>query len=241
YKEFDPYFTAVENAARDGQPTDTEEFEILKKECTEIMKAKTRQYAKRQVLWIRNKLLPLCREKDVKVFLLDATYFFTGKTLPDPESLNSFAKEMLTVQRDLNVVAALESWEKKECDICTEMQRIMHDKYTRNSSQDLPPRVIIHGPTSWEQHLKSKQHRRMKSNKAEMERDGANWWYFKAQEYKKRKREGTLSHPVQAVAIEGEQGSLGGSTTPSNSNTDSDSRNPAKVRRTDTTNSHVKE
>lgn len=52
---------------------DTAELEALKVECTETMKTKTRQYAKRQVLWIRNKLLPLCKEKDVKIFLLDAT------------------------------------------------------------------------------------------------------------------------------------------------------------------------
>ncbi|KAF9436342.1 hypothetical protein BGZ76_004236 [Entomortierella beljakovae] len=73
YKEFDPYFTALEEAAKNNQPTDTKELETLKSECTEVMKAKTRQYAKRQVNWIGNKLLPLCREKDVKVFLLDAT------------------------------------------------------------------------------------------------------------------------------------------------------------------------
>lgn len=58
---------------------DTKELEALKKECTETMKTKTRQYAKRQVLWIRNKLLPLCKEKDVKIFLLDATSLDTWK------------------------------------------------------------------------------------------------------------------------------------------------------------------
>ncbi|KAF9390014.1 hypothetical protein BGX21_011575 [Mortierella sp. AD011] len=232
YKEFDPYFTALEDAIKNDQPIDSKELEALKAECTETMKIKTRQYAKRQVLWIRNKLLPLCREKDVKVFLLDATSldtwkenvgdvavkiakdFFAGNSLPDPSSLNSYAKEMLVAQRDLNVVTALESWEKKECDICTEMQRIMHDKYDAQGSTDSLLPVIIHGPTSWEQHLRSKQHRRMKTNKAEMERDGVNWWYFRAQEYKKRKREGTLNSAVEVVGEhEGEA-------------------NPTKVRRT---------
>ncbi|KAI8348007.1 IPP transferase-domain-containing protein [Mortierella sp. GBAus27b] len=122
YKEFDPYFTAVEEAIKNDQPTDTEELEALKAECTETMKARTRQYAKRQVLWIRNKFLPLCREKDVKVFLLDATSldtwkanvgdvavkiakdFFAGNTLPNPEDLNEYAKEMLVAQRDLEYV-----------------------------------------------------------------------------------------------------------------------------------------
>ncbi|KAF8973430.1 hypothetical protein BGZ46_009902 [Entomortierella lignicola] len=221
YKEFDPYFTAVEDAIKNNQPTDSEELEKLKVECTETMKVRTRQYAKRQVLWIRNKLLPLCREKEVKIFLLDATAldtwkenvgdvavkiakdFFAGNPLPDPGSLNSHAKEMLKAQRDLDVVAALESWEKKECDICTEMQRIMHDKHaTQGSTEPLPP-VIIHGPTGWEQHLRSKQHRKMRTSKAEMERDGVNWWYFRAQEFKKRKREGTINSDVEVVEGEG--------------------------------------
>ncbi|KAF9199014.1 hypothetical protein BGZ49_010923 [Haplosporangium sp. Z 27] len=221
YKEFDPYFTAIEDAIKNNQPTDSEELEKLKVECTETMKVRTRQYAKRQVLWIRNKLLPLCREKEVKIFLLDATAldtwkenvgdvavkiakdFFAGNPLPDPGSLNPHAKELLKAQRDLDVVAALESWEKKECDICTEMQRIMHDKYTTQGSTEPLPPVIIHGPTSWEQHLRSKQHRKMRTSKAEMERDGVNWWYFRAQEFKKRKREGTINSDVEVVEGEG--------------------------------------
>ncbi|GJJ79139.1 tRNA dimethylallyltransferase [Entomortierella parvispora] len=221
YKEFDPYFTAVEAALATGQSTDTKELEALKKECTEIMKAKTRQYAKRQVLWIRNKLLPLCKEKDVKIFLLDATSldtwkenvgnvavkiakdFFAGNDLPDPSELNIYAKDMLTIEhRDLDAISALESWEKKECEICTQMQRIMKDKKNAGGSfgsSETPQPVIIHGPKSWEQHLKSKLHRKMKTNKAEMERDGPNWWYWRAQEYKKRKREGILSSNEEIV------------------------------------------
>jgi len=75
----------------------------------------------------------------------------------------------------------------------------MQDKYGQQEFAEPLPPVIIHGPTSWEQHLKSKMHRRMRTNKADMERDGVNWWYFKAQEYKKRKREGTLNQEVEVV------------------------------------------
>ncbi|KAG0300066.1 hypothetical protein BGZ97_003430 [Linnemannia gamsii] len=257
YKEFAPYFTAVEEAIKNDQPTDTQELEKLKSECTETMKTRTRQYAKRQVLWIRNKLLPLCREKEVKIYLLDATSldtwkenvgnvavkiakgFFAGENLPDAEGLNQYAKEMLAAQRDLDAVSALESWEKKECEICTSMQRIMHEKYappppssdsspsiTTTTSEEVqfPPPVIIHGPTSWEQHLRSKMHRKMRTNKAEMERDGANWWYFKAQEYKKRKREGTLNQEVEVVG-----GVLVGDDSPTEEPN-------SKVRRTDEAN-----
>ncbi|KAG0073870.1 hypothetical protein BGZ93_002324 [Podila epicladia] len=177
------------------QAIDTTELEALKAEYTETMKSKTRQYAKRQVLWIRNKLLPLCKEKDNKI-LLDATSldtwkeklgnvavkiakdFFAGNLLPNPESLNQYAKDMLLAQRDLDAVSALESWEKKECKICTD------DKYGKGASEGPPAPVIIHGPTSWKKHLRSRQHRKFKTNQTEMERDGSNWWFFRAQEYK---------------------------------------------------------
>lgn len=143
--------------------------------------------------------------------------FFAGKDLPDPLELNVYAKDMLaTGHRDLDAVSALESWEKRECEICTQMQRIMKDKKngsgSTTSTDAEPGPVIIHGPTSWEQHLKSKQHRKMRTSKAEMERDGPNWWYWRAQEYKKRKREGTLNSDVEVV---GEVPSLASTTSSS--------------------------
>ena len=47
---------------------------MIKKECTERMKSATRRYAKRQVQWIRNKLIPtINKSKDVNIYLLDAT------------------------------------------------------------------------------------------------------------------------------------------------------------------------
>ncbi|KAF9216093.1 hypothetical protein BGZ59_011019 [Podila verticillata] len=251
YKEFDPYFSALEKAVASNELTDTAELEALKVECTETMKTKTRQYAKRQVLWIRNKLLPLCKEKDVKIFLLDATLldtwkenvgnvavkiakdFFASRPLPSPESLNQYAKDMLVAQRDLDAVSALESWEKKECKICTDMQRIMHDKYGKGASEESPAPVIIHGPTSWEQHLRSRQHRKYKTNQTEMERDGSNWWFFRAQEFKKRKREGTLN---EMRVIEDDK-IVGADGNPTDEEGSSSSESASKLRRTSLTTS----
>ena len=65
-----------------------------------------------------------------------------------------------------------------------------------------PEPTIIHGLTGWEQHLKSRQHRKLKTSKAEMERDGPSWWFWKAQEYKKRKRDGTLNSENAVVGKE---------------------------------------
>ncbi|KAF9278558.1 hypothetical protein BGZ74_003047 [Mortierella antarctica] len=175
YKEFDPYFTALEKAVASNEPTDTTELEALK------------------IFLLDATSLDTWKEKVGNVAVKIAKDFFAGNPLPNPESLNQYAKDMLVAQRDLDAVSALESWEKKECKICTDMQRLMHDKYGKGASEEPPAPVIIHGPTSWEQHLRSRQHRKYKTNQTEMERDGSNWWFFRAQEYKKRKREGTLN------------------------------------------------
>lgn len=69
YKEFDPYFTALESGTNDA------ELDKIKAECTERMKAATRRYAKRQIQWIRNKLIPTIAKTeshDIALYLLDA-------------------------------------------------------------------------------------------------------------------------------------------------------------------------
>lgn len=69
YKEFDPYFSAIEQDTHGEK-----ELDKIRNECTERMKSATRRYAKRQVQWIRNKLLPIvAKSKDVDIYLLDAT------------------------------------------------------------------------------------------------------------------------------------------------------------------------
>ncbi|KAF9585529.1 hypothetical protein BGW38_001930 [Lunasporangiospora selenospora] len=248
YKEFDPYFSALEKAVTDGEATVSKELETLKAECTEVMKIRTRQYAKRQVQWIRNKLLPLCREEEVKVYILDATSletwkqnvsdiaisiakdFFAGNLLPDPKSVCQYAKEMLVPQRSNDTVGALEAWDKKECTLCTEMQRIMHSKSTApGSTGPTPSPVIIHGPTGLEQHFKSKLHRRMKTNKADMERDGDNWWFFKAQEFKKRR----LAGLQKETSIESSSGDVTDNSEMSKDGDDVDRPKPSKIQRLD--------
>jgi tRNA A37 N6-isopentenylltransferase MiaA len=77
-------------ATENGTLTE-QELTSLKEESVERMKAATRRYAKRQVQWIRNKLLPtvwntqdtiaslnssllsLSPSKSIQVYLLDAT------------------------------------------------------------------------------------------------------------------------------------------------------------------------
>jgi hypothetical protein len=74
YKEFEPYLASRSGASDDDQHGAASD--PLFKAGLERMKISTRQYAKRQVKWIQQKLLPAVRkleEKDVTVVLLDAT------------------------------------------------------------------------------------------------------------------------------------------------------------------------
>ena len=64
YKEFDKYL-ASQNPS-----------EQLYSDAIERMKLSTRQYAKRQISWIRNKLLPAiytCERSKIQTYLLDAS------------------------------------------------------------------------------------------------------------------------------------------------------------------------
>lgn len=65
YKEFDQYFNSLEK----GENSDE-----LKNQGLEQMKINTRRYARRQVKWIRNKLVPASMaEQNLNMYVLDAT------------------------------------------------------------------------------------------------------------------------------------------------------------------------
>ncbi|KAG2218220.1 hypothetical protein INT45_000762 [Circinella minor] len=160
YKEFDPYFTALE--ANDQSEQDLEK---IKKECTERMKSATRRYAKRQVQWIRNKLIPTVnKSKDVNIYLLDATdldawdsnvrqnaidiatVFQENKPLPEPTSLGSLAASMLSPSSTtMDSQTRALTWQKHTCHIC------------RTNTGDP---LVLHGDLEWKQHTSSRAHRK---------------------------------------------------------------------------------
>lgn len=99
YKEFLPYFLAVK-----AGDVGTEDLERLKAEGIERTQIRTKQYANTQLRWIRGKLLPALRQRNLhgRFFVLDATdlprwqnavqsvadqvteAFLQGETLPKP-------------------------------------------------------------------------------------------------------------------------------------------------------------
>ncbi|KAF9228613.1 tRNA isopentenyltransferase [Gyrodon lividus] len=143
-------------------------------DAVEEMKHSTRKYAKRQVTWLRNKLLPAihtanasfdCNVPIASMYLLDATVpgdqwtsnvlspaksimnsFLQHEELPDPASLSAAAKVMLTnTNRPLNPSAVLQARRRIICPVCT-----------TNPSQP----VMIEGQ-EWDAHRGTRLHRRL--------------------------------------------------------------------------------
>ncbi|KAJ7849083.1 tRNA isopentenyltransferase [Mycena olivaceomarginata] len=132
YKEFHGYLTA---------PSQTE---TAFNDAVENMKLSTRQYAKRQISWIRNKLLPAinatnAEDTTVPTYLLDATDidekwisrvrdpalqlsrdFLNSADLPDPLTLSETARAMLEVNdKPVDPTAVLKAQRKVVCSVCT--------------------------------------------------------------------------------------------------------------------------
>ncbi|KAJ7581102.1 tRNA isopentenyltransferase [Mycena floridula] len=138
--------------------------------ATERMKTSTRQYATRQVRWIRNKLLPLMyaankEEILTRTYLLDATDletwsvnvldpavkmttdFLDGTLDLDPLALSDMAREMLTIaDKVTDPVAVLQARKKIVCPTCTIVE-------TRP--------VMLEEGREWEAHQHTKAHKRM--------------------------------------------------------------------------------
>ncbi|CAG8672021.1 5602_t:CDS:2, partial [Scutellospora calospora] len=160
----------------------------IKESGIEAMKAATRRYARKQIRWIRNKLLLKCQESSLNeadiscadsltynsfvkrkalekwnqnvrdVAITIVKEFLNSGTGPDPKSLSVEAEELLNPAKEMNAFDNLKTWVKYECDIC----KIFND--------NLP--VVINGLVNWNQHLKSKWHKSNIKLKKEMD---MNW------------------------------------------------------------------
>ncbi|TFK25018.1 tRNA isopentenyltransferase [Coprinopsis marcescibilis] len=158
YKEFHEYLS---------KPHDDKEFSI----AVERMKLSTRQYAKKQISWIRNKLLPAVTHSNgddelVSFYLLDAAEvderwtemalkpavditerLLEEQELPEPKSLSPMAVKLLDVpEKTADPVEILQARKKITCTVCT-------------TQPDRP--FMIEEGAEWETHIRTKTHRRM--------------------------------------------------------------------------------
>ena len=145
YKEFEPYLQGITQNLQESQ------LMALMKACAERTVISTRQYAKRQVRWIRTKLLPAMQDAKLqsRLFMLDGSNieawtadvetkactlvgdFLSGRPLPDPLTVCE-AASILSTRRSREELLA------RTCETC-------HTTVTTNDA--------------WEQHLKSKSHK----------------------------------------------------------------------------------
>ncbi|KAF2127014.1 tRNA isopentenyltransferase [Dothidotthia symphoricarpi CBS 119687] len=151
YKEFLDYQQALSQDAPDLEKTSITAIEKTQ--------AATRQYASRQIKWIRIKLLNALfgAGQKSKIFLVDGSdlarwneqitspatsiteQFLSGQPLPDPCTLSPAAAEMLTPKRAYDLGQRPDLWQKRVCESCGTVAVTEND---------------------WELHIKSRTHRR---------------------------------------------------------------------------------
>ena len=159
WKEFERYLLAL-----DAENTNDEELEKLYNESLEQTQSSTRQYAKRQVRWIRLKLIPALSDDNAldRLFLLDGSSvaawqdtvekpalditekFLAGEGLPSPSGLSAAAREFLGPQEKTELI-------RRECEIC---------------------KTLAITETQWKTHLKSRCHRALVKRALKRSGDG---------------------------------------------------------------------
>ncbi|KAI8321320.1 tRNA isopentenyltransferase [Martensiomyces pterosporus] len=168
FREFRDYLKAVDDA-----DTPADKRAALKEQGIEDMKTSTRRYAKRQITWIRNKLLPECsstlgKETKAHAYALDATdlnswnalvrdkgvdiakQFVAGAELPDPASTSEAAASLLSRVKDKpNSILA---WKRHLCKVCS--------KTAEESGSGAAYEVWLNGDDEYNQHLRSRQHKK---------------------------------------------------------------------------------
>ncbi|KAF2278682.1 IPPT-domain-containing protein [Westerdykella ornata] len=153
YKEFLGYQAALTTGKSEA------DLDKLRLAAIEKTQAATRQYAKRQLRWIRIKLLNAlfqAGQRD-RLFLLDGSdlsnweetvweparditkKFLGGEQLPVPTDLSPLASEMLIPKRDYDLSQRPDLWQRRVCETCG---------------------TIAVNENDWRLHINSRGHRR---------------------------------------------------------------------------------
>jgi len=154
YKEFETY-----QAALNGGRTTSSQLNQLKATAVEQIQIATRQYAKRQMRWIRIKLLHALSDAGAmsNLYLLNGTdleswhttvsgparhiteRFLLGQDMPVPIGLSATAEELLTPRRDFDMSRRRDLWVRRTCEVCA---------------------TVLVTESDWVQHSRSKKHKR---------------------------------------------------------------------------------
>lgn len=167
YKEFKEYIAALNSTSQRPQ-----QLAKLRADAVERTRAATRQYAKRQLRWIRIKLLNglIGANGADNLYVLDASdsadfdatavapalditqRFLIAAPLPDPTTVWELGAELLKPKREYDLETRPETWTKQHCSTCN---------------------VTCVVAEQWEQHVKSKSHRKAVSKGRQREAHGA--------------------------------------------------------------------
>ncbi|KAL2068169.1 hypothetical protein VTL71DRAFT_16267 [Oculimacula yallundae] len=164
YKEFEPYLKTMNSATASNEDIKTS-YEL----SIEQTKTATRQYARRQVRWIRSKLIPALSDVDAhdRLYLMDgsdvskfsdtvsqpavkiAESFLDGTERVVPQEVCAAAAHVLAPEDDSEEIQDPNF--RQECELC---------------------HVVAVADAQWQLHLKSRRHRAMLKKKLKNERSG---------------------------------------------------------------------
>ncbi|RLN44378.1 hypothetical protein BBO99_00000849 [Phytophthora kernoviae] len=157
YKEFQPYFDALETD--DGPAEGSKELEAVFDSCVEQLNVATRQYARRQLSWIRNKLVT----KNIPVYQVDSSDVAQWDTIvaqPTIEIAQKFLKD--------EEITTHQSMQQQNPE--TSRAATLEDKFQQNTCNICGDRQFT-GKKQWSEHLRSKGHKyHLKRIQIEMER-----------------------------------------------------------------------
>lgn len=153
FKEFMPYFDTLV-----AEPESAASINDAFVKAVERTKIATRQYSKRQVRWIRIKLLAALDAEQAlrRIYVLDGNDlknwesavsgparrivddFLKGKDLPEPTTTSQTAAQLLSLQCKHDLAERPDLWIRKVCEICD---------------------MTVVTQEQWDSHLKSRGHR----------------------------------------------------------------------------------
>lgn len=175
FRDFGPYLRHLKTITADAQDSKDEVVEQLKQTGLTNMKLSTRQYAKRQITWIRNKLLAECRATQAKsiqahTYVLDATdpsmwdkhvrekgveiaqMFLEagGRNLPDPTTISETAANLLAMAKEKpnSIIGS----KRHKCEVCS--------KTAKETRDGVAKEVWLYGDVEYGQHMRSRVHKR---------------------------------------------------------------------------------
>lgn len=135
YKEFNAYFEAPEETSDEGK-------ERILGECVELLKARTRRYARKQLTWIRNRFVTRSGLPVYRLDTSDVAHWDTRVMEPARQVVDAFVAGEPLPDLGCRVKAEArgnEPWQKHPCEVCG---------------------VVLNGPNEWKAHLASRAHRR---------------------------------------------------------------------------------